>query len=124
MSSQSEKGYLLSNHEEQLPCKRGRSTRSSLRYIIAAIIAVLFIAPVSFFLGSFFDRDLFGIPMKLVLQWGIPAVTILLLLTFKYGKPRGYLRDWWMYQTRPHMYCGLERDSQLNAPYLVATDGE
>ena len=88
------------------------------------IAAVLFIAPVSFFLGSFFDRDLFGIPLKLVLQWGIPAVTILLLLTFKYGKPRGYLRDWCLYQTKPHMYCGLERDSQINVPYLTNCDGE
>ena len=86
------------------------------------LFAVLLIAPVSFFLGSFFDRDLFGIPMKLVLQWGIPALTVLLLLTFKYGKPRGYLEDWWTYQTRPHVYCGLERDSQLNLPYLI--DGE
>src|SRR5215510_11234976 len=56
------------------------------------LIAVLFIAPVSFFVGSFFDREFFGIPMKLVLQWRIPVVTILLLLAFKYGKPRGYLR--------------------------------
>ena len=60
-----------------------------------------------------------GIPVKLVLQWGIPAIAILLLLAFKYGKPRGYLGDWWIYQTRPHVYCGLERDSQVNVPYLI-----
>jgi len=71
-----------------------------------------------------FDRELFGIPMKLVLQWGIPAIAILLLLAFKYGKPRGYLGDWWRYQTRPHIYCGLERDSQLNVSYLSDFDGE
>ena len=65
-----------------------------------------------------------GIPMKLVLQWGIPGIAILLLLAFKYGKPRGYLGDWWRYQTRPHVYCGLERDSQLNVPYLMDIDGE
>ena len=104
---------------------RNLRTRVTFLYLeYEDLIAVLFIAPVAFFLGSFFDRDLFGIPMKLVLQWGIPAVTILLLLTFKYGKPRSYLRDWWMHQTRPHMYCGLERDSQLNVPYLVEIDGE
>ena len=83
------------------------------------LIAVLLIAPVSFFLGSFFDRELFGIPMKLVLQWGIPAASVALLLTFKYSRPRGYLGDWWRYQTKPHIYCGLERDLQLNLPYLI-----
>ena len=107
------------------PFYRNLRTRVTFLYLeYEDLIAVLFIAPISFFLGSFFDRELFGIPMRLVLQWGIPAVAILVLLTFKYGKPRGYLRDWWMHQTRPHMYCGLERDSQLNVPYLVDIDGE
>ncbi len=96
---------------------RTRVTFLSLEY--EDLIVVLLIAPVSFFVGSFVDRELFGIPMKLVLQWGVPATAILLLLTFKYGKPRGYLCDWWRYQTRPHVYCGLERDSQLNVPYLM-----
>ena len=86
------------------------------------LIVVLFIAPIAFFVGSIFNRDLFGIPLKLVLQWGIPAVSVLLLLTFKYGKPRGYLGDWWRFQTRPRMYCGAERDAELKVPYLF--DGE
>ncbi len=106
------------------PVHRNLRTRVTFLYLeYEDLFAVLSIAPVSFFFGSFFDRELFGIPMKLVLQWGIPAVTLLLLLTFKYGKPRGYLRDWWMYQARPHMYCGIERDSQLDAPYTVDIDG-
>ena len=110
---------------KKTPVYRNLGARVTFFYLeYEDLIAVLLIAPVSFFLGSFFDRELVGIPMKLVLQWGIPAVTVLLLLTFKYGKPRGYLRDWWMYQTRPHMYCGMERDSQLDVPYLVDIDGE
>ena len=107
------------------PVYRNLGARVTFFYLeYEDLIAVLLIAPVSFFLGSFFDRELFGIPMKLVLQWGIPAIAILLLLAFKYGKPRGYLGDWWRYQTRPHVYCGLERDSQLNVPYLSEIDGE
>ena len=86
------------------------------------LIVVLLMAPLSFFFGSLFERELFGIPLKLVFQWGIPALTVLLLLTFKYGKPRGYLRDWWSYQTKPHVYCGLERDSQLKTSYLADRD--
>jgi hypothetical protein len=96
---------------------RTRITFLGLEY--EDLIVVLLIAPVSFFVGSFFDRELFGIPMKLVLQWGVPAMAILWLLTFKYGKPRGFLSDWWRYQTRPHLYCGLERDSRLNVSYIV-----
>ena len=97
-----------------------RVTFLSLEY--EDLLAVLLIAPVSFFIGSLFDRDLLGIQIKLVLQWGIPATTVLLLVTFKYGKPRGYLGDWWRYQTKPHVYCGIERDSQLNVSYLIDGD--
>ena len=105
------------------PVYRNLGTRVTFLYLeYEDLIGVLFIAPLSFFLGSLFDRELFGIPMKLVCQWGIPAMTVIVLLTFKYGKPRGYLRDWWRYQTRPHVYCGLERDSQLKHPYLIDGD--
>jgi len=107
------------------PVYRNLRTRVTFLYLeYEDLISVLLIAPVSFFLGSFFNRELFGIPMKLVFQWGIPAIAVVLLLTFKYGKPRGYLRDWWSYQTKPHVYCGLERDSQLDAPYLMDAEGD
>jgi hypothetical protein len=102
---------------------RNLGTRVTFLYLeYEDLIAVLLIAPLSFFLGSIFDRELFGIPMKLVCQWGIPALTVVLLLTFKYGKPRGYLRDWWRYQTKPHVYCGMERDSQFTLPYIIDGD--
>ena len=104
---------------------RNLRTRVTFLYLeYEDLFAVLLIAPAAFFLGSLFDRELFGIPMKLVLQWGIPAVTILLLVVFKYGKPRGYMRDWWMYLTKPHVYCGAERDSQLTISYLIDPQGD
>ena len=96
---------------------RTRVTFLGLEY--EDLIIVLLIAPVSFFAGSFFERELFGIPLKLILEWGAPVLTILLLMTFKYGKPRGYLSDWWRYHTRPHVYCGVERDSRITTPYLT-----
>jgi hypothetical protein len=106
------------------PVYRNLRTRVTFFYLeYEDLIVVLLIAPVSFFVGSVFDRELFGIPMKLVLQWGIPAITVLLLLTFKYGKPRGYVDDWWRWQTRPHLYCGLERDSELAIPYVIDGSG-
>jgi hypothetical protein len=98
---------------------RTRVTFAGLEYEDLAV--VLLIAPVSFFVGSLFERELFGIPMKLLLEWGVPVITILLLMTFKYGKPRGFMSDWWRYQVKPHVYCGRERDSKITRPYL--TDG-
>ena len=105
------------------PVYRNLRTRVTFMYLeYEDLILVLLIAPLAFFAGGFVNRDLLGIPMNLVLQWGVPALTIVLLLTFKYGKPRGYLRDWWSYQTKPHVYCGLERDSQIDTPYLIDGD--
>jgi hypothetical protein len=108
---------------ERTPVYRKLRTRVTFLYLeYEDLLVVLLIAPVSFFVGSLFNRELFGIPIRLVLEWGVPALTILLLVAFKYGKPRGFLRDWWNYHTKPHVYCGLERDAGRPGPYL--TDGE
>jgi len=96
---------------------RTRVTFMGLEYEDLAV--VLLIAPVSFFVGGLFDRELFGIPIKLLFEWGIPVLTVVLLMTFKYGKPRGFLSDWWTYHAKPHVYCGLERDLKITRPYLV-----
>jgi hypothetical protein len=110
---------------DKTPVYRNLGTRVTFLYLeYEDLIVVLLIAPMAFFVGSFFDRELFGVPLKLVLQWGTPAIAILLLLTFKYGKPRGYLRDWWTYQTKPHVYCGLETDSRFTRSYVIDVDGE
>ena len=105
------------------PVYRNLGTRVTFMYLeFEDLIAVLLIAPFAFFLGGLFERALFGVPLNLAFQWGIPALTVLLLLTFKYGKPRGYLGDWWRFQTKPHVYCGIEKDSRLTASYLVDGD--
>jgi hypothetical protein len=110
---------------DKTPVYRNLGTRVTFLYLeYEDLIVVLLIAPLAFFVGSFFDRELFGVPIKLVLQWGTPAIAILLLLTFKYGKPRGYLRDWWTYQTKPQVYCGLEADSRFTTSYPIDVDGE
>src|SRR5439155_20431134 len=102
------------------PVYRNLRTRVTFMYLeFEDLIVVLLIAPVAFFVGSFFDREIVGIPVKLVLQWGVSALTVIFLLTFKYGKPRLYVRDRRNYQTKPHLYWGIERDSQLNHSYLI-----
>jgi len=54
------------------------------------------------------------------LAYGLPLSVVPLLMIFKYGKPRGYLRDLLAWHTRPHAYCAAAPDRQLCTPYLQA----
>jgi len=72
----------------------------------------------------FLDREIFGIPMSLVLQYGIPVLSIPLLVVFKYGKPGGYLMDWMSFHFKPRVYCCLEPDSEQTRNYLTTGDGQ
>jgi hypothetical protein len=59
------------------PVYRNLRTRVTFLYLeYEDLIAVLLIATIAFFVGGVFDRDLFGIPLKFLLQWGIPAITL------------------------------------------------
>jgi hypothetical protein len=51
--------------------------------------------------------------MTIVLQYGVP-----LLMAFKYGKPRGYVRDLAFWYAKPHAYCALARDREIRSAYL------
>jgi hypothetical protein len=44
------------------------------------------------------------------------------LMLFKYGKQRGYLKDWVMFHSKPHVYSALERDSELRSSYIRAEE--
>ena len=83
---------------------------------------ILSLAVVMNVIGRCFHRDMFGIPMNVCLQWVVPALSIPSLILFKYGKPRGYLRDWLLFHMKPHVYCALERDSQQRVEYLKAEE--
>ncbi len=54
-----------------------------------------------------------------VLQYGVPLGVVPLLMAFKYGKPRGYLRDLLAWYTKPRAYCPLARDRQLRSSYIA-----
>jgi len=69
-------------------------------------------------LGRFLDREMFGLPMNMVLQYFVPVLSVPALMLFKYGKQRGYLVDWLLFHTKPHLYSGLEQDSELNREYI------
>jgi hypothetical protein len=82
------------------------------------LFAILALAVVLNMFGRFLNREMFGLPMNMVLQYIVPIMTIPALMLFKYGKQRGYLHDWVMFHTKPHVYSALERDRELVREYI------
>lgn len=68
--------------------------------------------------GRFLNRELFGIPMNIFLQYLVPVLMVPVLMLFKYGKQRGYLEDWLLFHTRPHVYSALEPDTEFTQGYI------
>jgi hypothetical protein len=48
----------------------------------------------------------------------VPLGVVPLLIAFKYGKPRGYLRDLMLWHTKPRAYCALARDRHVKVSYF------
>ncbi|HEV2416433.1 MAG TPA: hypothetical protein VGX94_01380 [Terriglobia bacterium] len=82
------------------------------------IFVLLAVAIAGQFLGRLVNRDLAGLPMSIVLEWGVPVIAIPALMLFKYGKQRHYFSDFIAYRSKPHVYSALETDSGLPRPYL------
>ncbi|MBV9623048.1 MAG: hypothetical protein JOZ14_03615 [Acidobacteria bacterium] len=82
------------------------------------LFAILGIAVVMNIFGRFLNREMFGLPMNMVLQYFVPLLSVPALMAFKYGKPRGYLMDWLLYHTKPHVYSALEPDRILRKDYI------
>ena len=83
------------------------------------LFAILAVAVVVNGFGRFLNREIFGVPMNMVLQYIVPILTIPALMLFKYGKQRGYLWDWLMFHSKPHVYSALERDRELLREYIL-----
>lgn len=81
-------------------------------FIVIGLAAVMNIA------GRLLGRELYGIPLNIILQYVVPVVAVPVLMLFKYGKPRGYLRDLIVWHAKPHIYCGLEPDHELTEEFL------
>jgi len=82
------------------------------------IFVLLAVAIVGQFIGRLVHRHLVGLPMSIVLEWGVPALAIPGLMLFKYGKQRHYFSDFTAYRTRPRVYSALEPDSELRESYI------
>ena len=81
-------------------------------FIVIGLAAVMNIG------GRFLGRDLYGVPLNIVLQYVVPVVAVPVLMLFKYGKPRGYIRDLIVWHAKPHIYCGLEPDREFTKEFL------
>jgi len=57
--------------------------------------------------------------MGAYLQYGVPLAVVPLLMVFKYGKPRGYLRDLLHWYTKPRTYCAMAGDSRIKTSYIA-----
>ena len=82
------------------------------------LFAILGLAVMMNIFGRFLNRQIFGLPMNMVLEYFVPLLSVPALMIFKYGKQRGYLLDWVLFHTKPHVYSGLERDRELRSEYL------
>jgi len=65
-----------------------------------------------------------GGTLAAVLQYGVPLGVVPLLMAFKYGKPRGYLRDLVSWYLRPKAYCAAAPDRRIRAPYLKEDESQ
>lgn len=81
-------------------------------FIVIGLAALMNIA------GRFLGRDLYGVPLNIVLQYVVPVVAVPILMLFKYGQPRGYIRDLIVWHAKAHIYCGLEPDREFTKEFL------
>lgn len=82
------------------------------------LFAILAVAVVMNICGRFLNREMFGLPMNMVLQYLVPILSVPALMLFKYGKQRGYLQDWLLFHIKPHVYSALEADGELATEYI------
>lgn len=101
------------------PVNRNLQTRVTFMYLeFEDLFIVLGAAAVMNVVGHFVGGEIAGMPMNLVLQYGVPLFMVPLLMAFKYGKPRGYVRDLAFWYAKPRAYCALAQDRELRSGYI------
>ena len=101
------------------PVHRNLHTRVRFLYLeFEDWFVVMGLAALTNIFGRWVDRQMFGIPMSVFLQYVVPVLSIPFLMLFKYGKPSGYLKDFLAWYAKPRIYCGLEPDSGMNLDYF------
>src|SRR5262244_1277071 len=104
---------------EVTPIYRNLRTRVTFFGLEAEdLFVVLTVTVVMNIFGRSLNREMFGLPLNMVLQYLVPVLSVPALMLFKYGKPRGYLLDWVLFHTKPHVYSALERDREFDREYV------
>ena len=104
---------------EVTPVHRNLHQRVTFFYLeFEDLFVVLGLAAFMNIAGRFLGREIHGVPLGIILQYVVPILAVPCLMLFKYGKPRGYLRDLLVWHAKPHIYCGLERDREFTEEYL------
>jgi hypothetical protein len=95
------------------PVNRNLHTRVTFMSLeFEDLFLVLSLAAVMNVVGHFLDGK-----VSVVLQYAVPLAVVPLLMVFKYGKPRGYMRDLLFWHTKPRAYCAFAQDKQLKTVY-------
>ena len=101
------------------PVNRNLQTKVTFMYLeLEDLFVVLGAAAVMNIVGHFVGGEIAGMPMNLVLQYGVPILMVPILMLFKYGKPRAYVRDLALWHLRPRAYCAIARDREIRSPYI------
>ena len=101
------------------PVNRNLQTRVTFMFLeFEDVFVVLGAAAIMNIVGHCVGGQIAGMSMNLVLQYGVPILIVPVLMAFKYGKPRGYVRDLALWYSRPRAYCAVARDRQFRSPYL------
>ena len=82
------------------------------------LFVVLGIAALTNVGGHFVSGEIAGLPLSIVVQYGIPLSIVPLLMLFKYGRPRDYIRDLALWYLKPRIYCATSRDKELAVAYI------
>ena len=105
------------------PVNRNLHTRVTFMLLeFEDLFVVLGIAALTNVVGRFVTGTIAGLPAGVVIQYGVPLSVVPLLMAFKYGKPRGYVRDLLAWYTKPHSYCAAERDHTITNSYFKDAD--
>jgi hypothetical protein len=100
------------------PVNRNLQTRVTFMLLeLEDLFVVLGAAAVMNVVGHFVGGEIAGVPTNLVLQYGVPLFMVPGLMAFKYGKPRGYMRDLAFWYVKPRAYCAFARDRVIRSTY-------
>jgi len=104
---------------EVTPVHRNLHQRVTFFYLeFEDLFLVIGLAAFMSIFGRFLNREIHGIPLSVILQYVVPIAAVPALMMFKYGKPRGYIRDLLTRFVRPRIYCGLEVDTEFTKEFL------